>query len=786
MYQYNWDNETGGILLTTEQSKFSKEPRPVYFQELDILGFDKHWNYPKNDSAPLLWAEANNYIYKGKLVAKTKGGSLYSKPELILLEDPEPNNAPLQFVDIEKMCQKNKELMETLEQDTIKKIYNTYREYKNKIDIFYVAFSGGKDSIVALDLVQRALPHTDFKVVFGDTGMEFPDTYETCNHYQALCNTLGIDFYIAKSELSPFNTWEQFGPPSQTIRWCCSVHKTTPQILLLRKLTSNTKFKGMAFTGIRADESLSRSQYNEISYGEKHKGQFSCHPILNWNSAEIFTYLFSHHLQLNDTYKKGNSRAGCLVCPMAAQKNIYFKQIAYSNHPIHNTTAYNKIITKTCSKTFSSQKEEDNFMDIGGWKARRSGRELNFAQNNCIEEQSNNILQITLLKEKTSWKEWIKTLGEIITLSDNLIEILHNKNKYSISYKKDNEHIIFTCKVNEISKKSINFFSALKIIFRKSAYCITCQVCEANCPFGYITMNNGQVHIDEKCCSCKSCHKIEHGCLVSNSLKLPKGEIKMGSIDRYGNIGIELDWIYDFYNKLDEFWNNNSLGTNKIKNMKVFLSDAQIILPKKYSLTYFGHKIKEIGIQSINAWALILVNLSYTSEFNWWIINTTPDKTYTSLELQELLKKDVNSNNSIQHIISAYKNIFYSNHYLGIELGLGNCNLKEGSNKRILIDIKRSSWASPIPEVILYSLYKFAEACDNYYQFSLETLLDDSIERTGVSPTRIFGLDRETMIKILNGLSISYPEFISASFTLDLDNITLRDDKSSEDVLSLF
>ena len=82
-------------------------------------------------------------------------------------------------------------------------------------------------------------------------------------------------------------------------------------------------------------------------------------------------------------------------------------------------------------------------------------------------------------------------------------------------------------------------------------------------------------------------------------------------------------------------------------------------------------------------------------------------------------------------------------------------------------------------------IYKFAEACGEYFQFSLETLLDDSIERDGVSPSRIFGLDKDTMVRILNGLSINYPEFISASFTLDLDNITLRDDKTSADVLFL-
>ena len=42
------------------------------------------------------------------------------------------------------------------------------------------------------------------------------------------------------------------------------------------------------------------------------------------------------------------------------------------------------------------------------------------------------------------------------------------------------------------------------------------------------------------------------------------------------------------------------------------------------------------------------------------------------------------------------------------------------------------------------------------------------------------------MEKLLTGLSVNYPEFINASFTLDLDNITLREGKTSQDVLELF
>lgn len=106
MYSYSWDEKTGGLLLNTTPLEFSKEPRPVYYRELDLLGFDKHWKYPKNDDAPIMWAEHTKYFYRGKLVAQTKGGSLYHAPEIILLEEPEPNGGELKPVDIDAMVEK--------------------------------------------------------------------------------------------------------------------------------------------------------------------------------------------------------------------------------------------------------------------------------------------------------------------------------------------------------------------------------------------------------------------------------------------------------------------------------------------------------------------------------------------------------------------------------------------------------------------------------------------------------------------------------------------------------
>ena len=100
-------------------------------------------------------------------------------------------------------------------------------------------------------------------------------------------------------------------------------------------------------------------------------------------------------------------------------------------------------------------------------------------------------------------------------------------------------------------------------------------------------------------------------------------------------------------------------------------------------------------------------------------------------------------------------------------------------------DLLRTKCSISDNRVVLYSLFKFAEKCNDFKEFTLSWMMNDSIERDGISPTRIFGLEYEETKSILMGLSAQYPDFIDATFTNDLDKITIKD-KTSADVLKLF
>ena len=294
-------------------------------------------------------------------------------------------------------------------------------------------------------------------------------------------------------------------------------------------------------------------------------------------------------------------------------------------------------------------------------------------------------------------------------------------------------------------------------------------------------MEGDSVHISDKCVRCRACLKILSGCLYYNSVKGSRDMQNVKGVNRYLSVGVDAEWVR-YYLEDQSF----EPGNRKTDTMFSFLDDAGIT--KKRKLTSFGEKIIEMGINNEAAWALMLCNLVDAAPFRWYVENIPFNQFYEAaqldLDMEEATKK------ARGEFWNSFKVILGSNEILQ-QIGLGRPDItsktnKNGDVKKTMNYLQRVSWDNPDARVILYSLYKFAEKCGGYYQFSLSTLLDDSIERDGISPTRIFGLNYDAMVPILNGLSVNYPEFISASFSLGLDTISLHEDKSSQDILTLF
>lgn len=773
MYSYTYDEKTGGILLNSTPTNFSKEPRPVYAPELNLLGFDQYWNYAKQTDVPYMWAESNQYWYRGKSVAKLKGGDLYHAPEIIFPVDengnqimPELNGASLKEIDIAAMVEANKELLEIIEGTTVKKIVSIYEKYCKKLDIFHVAFSGGKDSAVLLDLVRKSLPQKSFVVVFGDTGMEFPDTYKLVEQTKRSCEKEEIPFYASHSHFQPCESWKLFGPPARVLRWCCSVHKSTPQTLVLRDITGKKDYTGLDFVGVRKHESIARSNYEYENFGKKQKGQYSYNAILDWTSAEIWLYIFANNLIVNNAYKKGNSRAGCLFCPMSGGLSDYIRHSNYGKE----IDQYVNYIKSTYSGT--QPKAIESYITNGGWNARKNGRELKDNEYRCNEKIENGQLIIQVVKPTSEWKEWIKTIGPLRKSGNGFSVSFENANFDFTVEDQPNGYLVSI--LDTVLKQRPSFGKYFRQVFRKASYCVGCKVCETNCRRGCISFKNGKVSIDG-CVHCHQCHEIDSGCLLFHSIRLPQGGGKgMKSLNSFADHAPKQEWLQAFFDLKEDFFTCHTLGPMMFDMFRRFLKDAG--LNEKNHFTDFAFLISSIGWESDTAMGLILANLVCDNpQIEWYIINFDIGINY-SRELVEnmLTSKDV-SQKDAKSIVKSYKRITETS--IGTILNFGYVTDEQ--------ELVRTKCLISDNRVILYSLFKFAEKCNNFKEFTLAWLINDGIDRDGISPTRIFGLNYEEMKSILMGLSAKYPEFIDATFTNDLDKITLME-KTSNDVLNLF
>jgi len=169
-----------------------------------------------------------------------------------------------------------------------------------------VAFSGGKDSLVALHLslqVDSKLP-----VIFNDTTVEFP---ETQLFVRKLAEDWHLNVYAPTSEKSFFRAVEEKGWASHDNRWCCKPYKDEPafRFLLARNI-------GAEITGTTRTESIYRRSLTAFRMPRSEPYIIRINPIYDWNEWEVWAYINENRLPYNPLYDLGYRRIGCWCCPL--------------------------------------------------------------------------------------------------------------------------------------------------------------------------------------------------------------------------------------------------------------------------------------------------------------------------------------------------------------------------------------------------------------------------------------------------------------------------------------
>lgn len=831
MYNIEWDRETGGVVLSTKvtNNTLGSSPRPVFYEELDLLGLDKlGWTYPRTE-APIMWAVKRQYFYRGERLFEAKGANLCTLPVLAF-----EVKAPMQLdsVDMDAMLRKNADLMLVLESEAIEFIRDTYSTYakvnlayekeaankldfvamaereekiskrkmavvkqncdsfdimpleeaqnagkkvllSTRIDRFIASFSGGKDSQVVLDLCTRAIPPAAFDVIYSDTGYELPPSLELYNEVQEYYHKKFPDliFLTARNHESVLSYWDKIGSPSDNHRWCCSIMKTAPLYRML-KTKGNKQAKVLTFDGVRAEESVRRESYQRIGKG-KHTFIFNAHPIFLWNAIEIYLYLFRHELPINIAYRHGKSRVGCLVCPFAT---------TWDDMVVNHTLSEDVEPFVARLKQYATQAkivDVEQYLTDRKWKTKPlANRQQIFPVVEFKSEQQGAVYRAEIKNARQSLENWLPALCAytVNRQADKTTgELIYRKNVYPYELIVSGDVTIFKV----YNSPSRDFILLLNRLIYKTAYCINCEVCEVDCPTGALSVVP-TVKIDsKKCIHCHKCYQShDRGCIAADCTRMiTDSERKINAkVQAYKTFGLRDSWVEEFFLDPDGFWAENSLGTAQVDSIKAWLRDADIT-DTKNKITPLGDVLREIYQNNRTLfWEIAYVNLSYNSFIVGWACQNIPlGTTYNKQYLkEEILNQGMTASAStIGNAAGAYISML-KNSPIGDELVQGVSDGKTG--------LKREAYDDLSIEALAYSLFKFAHSKEtNMFRVSD---LYSSGETHGAY--KEFGVSREAMLKKLRALTSDTNRVLTAELVMGLDHITIRDDLSLLDLLKLF
>lgn len=174
-------------------------------------------------------------------------------------------------------------------------------------DTIEVAYSGGKDSDVILQLAKEA--GINYQAIYKNTTIDPPGTIA---HVRAM----GVE--VLQPKQSFLKLVEQKGMPNRYARFCCEKLK-------------EYKVLDVVVMGVRRAESAKRAEnYNEPTecryYGSKKNHVEAIYLILEWSNDDVREFIRDRGITLAPVYYDENGvlhverRLGCVGCPLASRK----------------------------------------------------------------------------------------------------------------------------------------------------------------------------------------------------------------------------------------------------------------------------------------------------------------------------------------------------------------------------------------------------------------------------------------------------------------------------------
>lgn len=230
------------------------------------------------------------------------------------------------------------------EVDKVKKAIEVLQMYEPE-EGYYVAFSGGKDSVTIKRLVEMAGVKHDTH--YNLTTVDPPELVQ-------FIKTLK-DVQIERPEKTMWQLIEEMGmPPLRQMRYCCRI------------LKEHGGDGRRVITGVRKQESVKRANRRMVEQCTLGNGKVYINPIIDWSESDVWEFIRTFNVPYCRLYDERWKRLGCVCCPNGDQKKQAKRwpkiADAYRRACIR---AYNKAIAEGKPRTWASGEEMFNWWISG-------------------------------------------------------------------------------------------------------------------------------------------------------------------------------------------------------------------------------------------------------------------------------------------------------------------------------------------------------------------------------------------------------------------------------------
>lgn len=241
---------------------------------------------------------------------------------------------------------------------------------------YYLAFSGGKDSVVCKALLDMA--GCKYDATYRVTSVDPPELVRFIKNQHPDVKR-EVPRYSDKSKNErlrgkPITMWnlipEQKMPPTRIARYCC------------KYLKESGGDGRMTVTGVRWAESINRKrsqgevtvqsggkvkEFDESSFREdpRHGGliltndnegsrklveqcykrhKTTVNPIIDWTESEVWAFINGNGIPYCELYDEGFSRLGCIGCPLAQQKHREKEFLRWPKYKTAYLSAFEKML----------------------------------------------------------------------------------------------------------------------------------------------------------------------------------------------------------------------------------------------------------------------------------------------------------------------------------------------------------------------------------------------------------------------------------------------------------